>query len=164
MDYNTINSLRYILNTFYDATESNDFRSFLNHHLIWISSIKNDGDLYNPITRNKLNEIRIFLKEPEYHFEEFIELFREYMDIKRAFKPYQYYNFYEPMSAFFEPIVSDLEYILDRTPPCNYAAMHGDIRDFYRELNAYILQPQRVKKIASNYGIDPSSYLDAIDV
>lgn len=157
--------LQDIVETFLENSESEDFHCFLNYHLHWLRTIQHDCDLYNPIYRQKLRELKDFLQNPEYHFEEFLELYREYMTIKYAFRWYDHWTGpYQPMSTFFESIVSDLEYILHRSPSSDYLTMKENNRQFYHELNAYILHPERLENICCEYGIEWPDYLDAIAV
>lgn len=68
------------------------------------------------------------------------------------------------LKDYFKHIRSELEYILERMPPCDYKSMHEKNRELYRELNAYILNPARAERVSAQYGIDICDYLDAIDV
>jgi hypothetical protein len=161
----TLYLLMDILETFMQNSESHDFHCFLNYHLNWIGKLHNDADLYNPIYRQPLTELKELLENPEYHFEEYLDLYREYMTIKYAFKWYEHWTGpYQPMSTFFETIVSDLEYILSRTPSRDYLTMKENNRQFYHDLNAYILHPERLENICCEYGVEWPDYLDAIAV
>ena len=154
-----------ILDTFHENTENTDFRSFLYFYVNWLRSLQNDRELYNPIYRQNIYDLKEFLKDPECYFEEFLELYREYMILKYAFKWYPNWTGpYQPMSTFFEPIVSELEYIWYRTPCRCYLTMHETNRELYRELNAYILHPERLERISGEYGLECPDYLDAIAV
>ena len=159
----TRNVLLDILETFRSTARFEHFRQFLTSHMRWISALQSDTDLYNPDNREQLTILKNFLKYPEDNLQHFIELFQEYMDIKRSFRRYD--NTDDDMhclDTFFGDIVTELEYILERMPPVDYETMKENNRQFYHDLNKYVLKPQRIEKMAHNYGIEFIDYLDAI--
>lgn len=160
----TIYSLGEVVHTLFTNAPTLKLWHWLGKHVSLIQSLKSDKDLYNPIYKEQLNELKNFLKHPEEHLEQFIETFREYMDIKYSFRRSYDYDDYHTMDEFFIPIVSDLEYILERTGRRDYEAMHEENREFYHELNKVIFKPERIEKMAQKYGIEFFDYLDAIDV
>jgi len=142
-----------------------EFINFLNEHIIWMLSLSYDVDMYNPQSKIHVMAICDFLKYPEEYMNEFIDYFSDYMRIKNSFKrvciddmPMNGYYLYE----YFTDIVSYLEYILQRTPPLNYGEMKENNRDFYNELNKYILHPKRIEKMATQFDIGFFDYLDVI--
>lgn len=160
-----INVLMDILETFRANARCEDFRKFLNSHIVWLSSITSDTELYHPSNKKPLVELKNFLEDPEEHLEDFIELFQEYMDIKYAFRHYHDNNDdWGTMDSFFTDIVSDLEYILYRMLPADYETMKEKNRQFYHEINKYVLKPERIEKMAQQFGIEFFDYMDAIAV
>lgn len=161
----TRHTLLDILDTFRENARFEHFRKFLTSHVRWISALHSDTELYNPENREQLTILKNFLKYPEDNLLHFIELFQEYMDIKRSFRRYD--NTYDDihcMDEFFTNIVTDLEYILYRMPPTDYERMKEQNREFYHDLNKYILKPERIEKMAHDYGINFIDYMDAIAV
>lgn len=171
MDYSrkTIDSLIDILQTLNANTQSTNFRFFLKDHVKWLLLLQNDLQLYNPMYTWHLHNLMYFLEDPESYFEGiddddgFLETFQEYMHIKRAFMNHPNWAEYQTMKVLFQPIVSELRYIIWRTPPNHHKIIHEKNRHFYRELNAHILKPERVERISKQYGMDCTDYLDAID-
>lgn len=152
-----------ILETFRSTARFEHFRKFLTSHMRWISALQSDTDLYNPENREQLTILKNFLKYPEDNLQHFIELFQEYMDIKRSFRRYDNADDdMHCMDTFFANIVSELEYILDRMPPTNYERMKENNRHLYYELNKYILKPERIEKMSATYNIEFIDYIDAI--
>ena len=161
----TIYSLGDVVYTLFAKAPTLELWRWLGRHVDLIQSLKNDKELYNPIYTEQLNELKNFLKEPEEHLELFIETYWEYMEIKDSFRRHDcdecaYYT----LQDFFIPIVSELEYILERVPRHDYETMHEKNKEFYHELNKYICKPERIERIAGQYGIEFFDYLDAIDV
>lgn len=152
-----------ILETFRSTARFEHFRQFLSSHMSWISALQSDTDLYNPENREQLTILKNFLKYPEDNLQHFIELFDEYMDIKRSFRRYDNTDDnIHCMDEFFTDIVEDLEYILDRMLPADYDIIHENNRSLYYELNKYILKPERIEKMSRDYGINSIEYMDAI--
>ena len=160
----TLYLLMDIVDTFLENSDIIEFRCMLHCHLDWLNRVRNDQELYDPIYKYKLNELKEFLKNAECYFEEFIDLYRDYENARRAFEWYEHYDPYQPMSEFFVELVSELEYILDRTPSRDYDWLHEKNREFYCELNKYILKPERIEKMSHEYGMDEITYMDAIGV
>jgi hypothetical protein len=140
------NELLDILVTFRESAIYPNFLEFLNSHINWISCLKKDADLYDPINKERMRELKNFLKYPEAHLEDFIDLFKEYMDIKRSFARYDHDHEVGCIDNFFTGIVSELEMILYRMLPNDYETMKEKNREFYCELNKYILHPKRIEK------------------
>jgi len=152
-----------ILETFRETARFEHFRQFLTSHMRWISALQSDADLYNPENREQLTILKNFLKYPEENMMHFIELFQEYMEIKRSFRRYDNTDDdIHCMDAFFTDVVAELEYILDRMPPTDYERMKENNRQFYHDLNKYILNPDRVEKMAAAHEIEFIDYMDAI--
>jgi hypothetical protein len=162
----TRNAVLDILVTFRGNAIYPDFREFINSHINWVSSLNSDAELYDPIKKESLRELKNFLKHPEAYLEDFIDLFEEYIDIIESFRSSELDDVCPSMSIndLFTEIVSELEMILYRIPPNDYETMKETNREFYHELNKYILNPERIKKMAGEYGIEFIDYLDAIDV
>jgi hypothetical protein len=160
----TRNELLDILVTFRRDSMYPYFRMFLTEQINWVSSLNSDADLYNPQNKEPLIKLKNFLKYPEAYLEQFIDLFKEYMEIKRTFAKYDDDEEFGSIDDFFTEIVSELEMILYRMPPLDYETMKENNREFYHDLNKYILKPERIEKMACKYGIDFIDYLDAIDV
>lgn len=176
-----IQSLTEILHTFcvliteeneYKPTE--EFLGFLDKHLRWLTSLDNDLQLYLFQNKANLTELTGFLKNPNACLKGCITYEDELWDIALGFRRFHsqfatlpintLVNDYHALDKQFVSIVFELESILERTPPADYATMHENNRDLFYKLNAYILNPKRVKKMASQYGLEPYDYLDAIDV
>lgn len=166
MDTNNycVNTMLDILKTFRGNAIYDHFREYLNSHINWLITLNSDIDLYDPRNKARLIEINEFLKHPEEHLEEFIELFREYIDIKRSFNRIFDDQDWHSMNEFFTEIVSELEFILERIPPTDYQNMKERNRAFYRELNKIVLKPERIEKMSGHFGIGFFDYLDAIVV
>jgi len=60
--------------------------------------------------------------------------------------------------------MDDIALCLDKIMHIDYNKMRQDNRDFFVELNQYILKPERVERMAEQCGVDFFDYLDAIDV
>ena len=160
----TCNALLDILVTFRGNAIYTDFREFINSHINWISSLNSDAELYDPIKKESLRELKNFLKHPDSYLEDFIDLFEEYIDIVESFGSSELDDACLTIDDLFTEIVSELEMILYRIPPNDYETMKEKNREFYHDLNKYILNPERIKKMAGEYGIEFIDYLDAIDV
>lgn len=178
----TIETLTEILQTFrffiteeYEYTPTPAFLGFLDSHLLWLASIDDDSRLYNFRNKYHLNELKTFLTYPHPQFDGCIKWWDELMDIAIDFRRFHDRlgtrvintlprDTYQDLDKQFAPIVSKLEFILERTPPADYQTMHENNRELYYNLNALILNPERVDRFANLYGLDSSAYLDAIDV
>lgn len=161
----TIYSLGDVVHTLFAKAHTLELWFCLGRHDDLIQSLKSDKELYNPIYKEQLNELKDFLKNPDEHFDLFIQVFREYWDINNSFcRSHCDDCDYHTMQDFLIPIVSDLEYILERVPRHDYETMHEENKEFYHELNKYICKPERIERIAGQYGIEFFDYLDAIAV
>lgn len=178
----TIEALTAILDTFTlliteenGFTPTQEFLDFLNTHLLWLSSLVNDWGLYDFRNKSYLTQLKHFLTEPNSYFTGCITWWDQFMDIalgfqsiflQRGARPINSLTFdrYHELNEQFADIVSDLNFVLDRIPSHDYETMHENNRLLYYELNKYILNPDRVEKMSSEYGLDTYDYLDAIAV
>jgi len=60
--------------------------------------------------------------------------------------------------------IDDIALCLDKIMHIDYDKMRQDNRDFFVELNQYILKPDRVQKMSEQFNIDFFDYLDALDI
>lgn len=166
---------RFFITEEYEYTPTPTFVGFLETHLLWLASIDDDLRLYDFRNKYHLTELTNFLKEPNPYFKGCIKWWDELMDIAIGFRKFHDRlgthvintlprDKYHDLDKQFAPIVSKLEYILERTPPADYQTMHENNRELYYNLNAVILSPERVDRFANLYGLESSAYLDAIDV
>jgi len=145
-----------------------EFHKFLTKHIKWLSyvmeeSYDSDAKLYLPIHKHLVVELTNFLKDPDGHFEYFDLVFNEYYDIIINCRRFRGIDdeVYHNMDDFFKNYVSKLNYILANT---DYTIMKEKNREFYHDLNKYILDPERIHKIADKFSMSFCDYLDAIDV
>ena len=118
-----------LLESFRPNAPTREFWCFLDWHKYWLSSLESDIELYNPIHRAYLTEIKDFLKRPQTVLEKSIDLTEEeYTQIKQNFGWYVNSSLISRnIDEFFTPIVYELEYILDRTEPHDYETVcEGD--------------------------------------
>lgn len=141
-----------------------EFQRFIYLHINWISSLNYDVELYNSRNKEKILVLRDFLRYPEEHLEDFIDYFRDYIIIKASFKNFKTKDGIQSMNEYFTEIVSELDYILERMPPSNYDDMKEKNKNFYQDLNKYIMNPKRIEKMALQFHIDFFDYLDLIDI
>jgi hypothetical protein len=173
----TILKLTEIFETFRNVISdpTQEFLEFLYKHVSWLETLDNDWCLYDSRNKSQLTEIKEFLTNPLPRFEACITWWDEILQIALTFQELYKELGVDPMVTYdgfkhielnrvFVPIVSELDYIFMRTPSCDYETTHEKNREFYYEMNAYILNPARVEKMANKYGLDLCGYLDAIDV
>jgi hypothetical protein len=141
------------------------FLRILDKHIGWLKQLDNDLQLFDFRNKANLNELTSFLKDPNPHFEGWVRhiYMDEHCDFRRGFLRFLVAE-HRPLDKQFAPIVFELEYILESTPSGDYETMHENNRQLYYELNKYILNPQRIEKMATKFGLEFSAYLDAIDV
>jgi hypothetical protein len=165
-----LNEVTDILRIFRYNTISPYFGEYLNGHLNWVSTINCDQDFYDPRNRERLTQLKNFLEDPDDQMTEYdLESIQEYVDMKNAFiqRIHNYDGVFRSttgyrMDEFFIEIVSDLETILERIPPSDYPNMKEENREFYLQLNKYILNPKHIEKMSEQFDIGFFDYLDAI--
>lgn len=156
-----------------EFTPTPEFQAFLDSQLVWIASIDEDLRLYDFRNKSHITELKTFLTYPHPQFKGCIKYMDELMDIADTFRHAHDQhgarvlntlprNKYLSLQKQFAGISTRLGYILDRTPPADYATMHENNRQLYYELNKYILNPVRIEKMADHYGIEFIDYLDSI--
>lgn len=60
--------------------------------------------------------------------------------------------------------MDDIVLCLDKIMHIDYDKMRKDNRDFFVELNEYLLHPDRIQRMSEQFNIDFGDYLDALDV
>lgn len=153
--------------------QNEEFYEFMTKHIVWLSSLMNasynsDSLLYLPIHKHMVRTLRHYLKYPEsyYGMGGFDIYMGDYINMKTSCWRFagiddkeEYYRI--DMNHFFTKYVAKLEHVLANT---DYTTLKEQNREFYHELNKYILKPERIEKMAHDYGINSIEYLDAIGV
>jgi len=168
-----LEALRMVIIEEHDYTPTEEFLTFVSSHLRWLETLDNDIRLYDFRNKSYITQIKSCFTYPHPQFKGCITWYDELLDIAIDFRrihgeiatiPINTLSEFKDLDKQLAPIVSKLDYILDRMPPADYETMHENNRELYYELNTYILNPERVEKIACKYGVDICGYLDAIDV
>ena len=159
----------------YEFTPTPEFVQFLERHLAWLASMDDDMQLYEFRNKSHVTELKSFLTYPHPQLHGCIKNAHELTDIAKIFRLDHNQLGRRVLNTFsnnsislhmqFAGVHSRLAYILKCMPPADYATMHENNRELYRELNAYIMHPKRIDNMYTKYGLDfPWEYLDAIGV
>ena len=158
-----------------EFTPTPEFVQFLDTHLTWLASIDDDMRLYEFRNKSHLTEVKSLLTYPHSPLQGCAKYWDELMDIAIIFQRThdqlgtrvlntlprsEFYSLSKQCAA----VNTRLAHILRSMPPADYQTMHENNRELYYNLNAVILNPERVDRFANLYGLEPSAYLDAIDV
>ena len=98
-----------IIKTFSIYASSLDLVRLLDNHYTWLYYLNSDQDLYHPKNKEKVAELKNFLKYPEKHFEVLIDFMDEYIQIRRSFNKTFDDNKWHEMDDYFTETVSKLE-------------------------------------------------------
>jgi len=98
-----------IIKTFSIYASSRDLVRLLDNHYTWLYYLNSDQDLYHPKNKEKVAELKNFLKYPEKHFEVLIDFMDEYIQIRRSFNKTFDDNKRHEMDDYFTETVSKLE-------------------------------------------------------
>lgn len=159
-----------------EFTPTTEFRAFLETHLAWLASIDDDKRLYNFRNKSHITEIKTFLTYPHPQLDGCFNWHDELIDIAIIFHDTHEQlgirvlntlpnNDCPSLHKQFAGVSARLAYIMKCMPPADYETMKENNRDLYRELNAYIMHPDRIDKMYTKYSLDyPWEYLDAIGV
>jgi len=157
-------------------THNRQFKRILVSQLNWLGRIS-DADFYHPQNKERVTILKNFLEQPEEHIPHYVTSnfvqINAYIYTKEALiakskkdPAFRFANMQEvyaySMNDLFTEIVAELEFILTRVPPMDYEKMKENKRQFYQDLNKYILKPERIEKMAGEYRINCIEYLDAI--
>lgn len=168
-----LETLRIVISEEHEYTPTQEFLEFVSSHLTWLETLDNDIRLYDFRNKSYITQLKVCFTYPHPQFEGCITWWDELLDIAIDFRrihgqiatiPINTLTEFKDLDKQLAPIVSKLDYILERIPPADYDTMHENNRKLYHELNTYILNPERVEKIACEYGMELIDYLDAIDV
>lgn len=168
-----LETLRMVIIEEHEYTPTQEFLTFISNHLSWLETLENDIRLYDFRNKSYIMELKTCFTYPHPQFKGCITWWDELLDIAIDFRrihgqistiPINTLTEFKDLDKQLAPIVSKLDYILERTPAADYETMHENNRELYYKINAYILEPNRVERFANLYGMEPSVYLDAIDV
>ncbi len=109
-----------------------------------IRSLSTDGDLYQPTNKKLVQDLHYFFKE----------------SVRAYCSGYPDYLQFNGDLEDFNEIVLELEKIM-----CfDYERMKHDNEQFFFELNKCVLNPKRIERFATKFGMEFFDYLDAIHV
>lgn len=118
---------------------------YIKKHLDWLRSLDNNMDFYDPCQKEKIINIKNFLKYPERHFEQLIDYMSEYMNIRYVFTKFDVEDErHLNMDNFFTDTVAKLEECL--------RVIHNRLKDFTVD-----------KQVAVNHILDKNRCLDVRD-
>ncbi len=155
-NYDIIGRMIEVLDIISSVTENTSLYRKVNKIIIQLEDIKNNYRLnwYDPIIGyhppNLLIELHTFFAYRGWWQEDFIITYNIHYGV----------TLLNELLQKIEDIVLDLDKIMH----IDYDKMRQDRRDFFVDLNKYVLKPERLEKISGQFGLDLFDYLDALDI
>jgi len=157
-NYQIIDRIIRVLDIISSVTENSSLYSHTIDFLIQLNDIKNNYSLrWYETHDNLVLELYNLFANGMWWKNDFIMV---YMN------NYRYSDYYEGckrIKELFEEI-DNIALCLDKIMHIDYDKMRKDNRDFFSDLNKYVLKPERIERISGQFGIEFFDYLDSLDV